>query len=119
MRLTLMVAVIGLPMSAAWAASDDAAVHRELEAHRTASTFDEADRHQAAALTLLKGDVSPALRLDVESIECQEYSFENDDEDGRLWRQAEAGIARSRKIGQVEAEARFDLCAGNLLMAHG
>ncbi len=117
-RLTWLVVVCGLWVGAAWA-SNDAAVRRELEAHRTAATFDEADRHQEAAMKLLAGDVSPALRLDVESIECQEYSFENDDEDGKLWRQAEDGIARARKIGQVEAEARFELCAANLQMAHG
>jgi len=118
-RLTLLLAVCGLRVSAAWAAADDAAVRRELEAHRTAATFDEADRHQAAAMALLAKSVSPALRAEVESIECQEYSFENDDADGQLRRQADAGIVRAHALGQLDAEARFQLCAANLAMAHG
>lgn len=116
----LVAAAFSLLAAAVTAApADDAAVRRELEAHRTAQTFDEADRHEEAAVHLLGPNVSAAVRDEVASIECEELSYEAEDPDGARWREAEAGVVRAQAGHQAATEARFHLCAGNVLMARG
>jgi diguanylate cyclase (GGDEF)-like protein len=120
LRSLLAAAAFSLTAAVAIAApSDDAAVRRELEAHRTATTFDDADSHQEAAVKLLGPGVAPAVREQVESIECQELSYEAEDPDGQLWRAAQAGVVQALATGDAATEARYHLCAGNILMARG
>lgn len=101
------------------AASNEAALRRELEAYRTAVNFGEADQHLQRAQALLRPDTAVPVRLALEATQCLDDSYENEDRNGHWQQIAATGMVAASALGASTIQGEFFNCAGNVLMAKG